>query len=221
MLYWLQDATEAKQPHPSTAWAKLNSKTWTFTYWDREAKEEKELNVPKEFIVIWEWMWVAWFVDVGYWSNEIFSSTNEAIQIRDWQTNKIKFEWAWKDIKDKVKAFGLPLWKHIHYVEPGSEEIKTLKIKGKAWVAWSDLLNETPYAPSKYKISIGWFKDEKNGAIKYKVPVFKLGTELTEEDKELQKKVATVLGDWHSKNKISLDQVVEKPSIDDVDSLPF
>lgn len=51
--------------------------------------------------------------------------------------------------------------------------------------------------------------------------MFKLGTELTEEDKELQKKVATVLGDWHSKNKISLDQVVEKPSIDDVDSLPF
>lgn len=219
-LYWLKPEV-TREPHPSTAWAKLSWKTWKFTYWDREAKEEKELKVPEEFIVVAEWMWVQWFVDVWYWSNEIFSSTDEAIQIRAQDTNKVKFEWAWKDIKDKVKAFWLPLWKHIHFVEPGSEEIKTLKIKGKAWVKWSDFLNDNRFAPWDFRIKIAKMEKEKNWAVTYFVPVFDKGSALSDEDRALQAKVASVIWNWHDNNKIWLDEIADVEEPVDDNELPF
>lgn len=220
-FYGMNTEVKTRAPHPSTAWAKLNWKTWTFVYYDRTDGIEKDLVLPEEFIVVAEGMWVQGFTDQGYWSNEIHSTTDELMQIRSTGENKLKFEGTWKDIKDKVKASGLNLWKHIHFVVPGDETIRTLKIKGKAWLEWSNFLEENKYAPANFRIKITEMKEEKNKAIKYMLPVFAKGSALSEEDKALQAKAGGVIKAWHDENMIKVDEAewVEK-EIDD-NSLPF
>lgn len=218
MTFYGMSEQKARDPHPSTAWGKLNGKTGTFVYYDRTDGIEKDMELPGEFIVVAEWMWVQGFTDQGYWSNEIYSSTDEVMQIRSSSDNKVKFEGTWKDIKDKVKASGLHLWKHIHFIEPGKADIKTIKIKWTAWLTWSNFLDENKFACGNNRIKITGMKEEKNKAIKYFVPQFALGSALTDEDKAQQTKLANVISGWHEHNKISIDELgqEEKPT-----ELPF
>lgn len=221
MLYWQTTNDKPKMNHPSVARAKFSGKEWKFTYWDRDAREEKELPMDKEVIVVGEWMGVQGFVDKGYWSNEVFNTSDEVLQIRASDDNKMKFEGTWKDIKDKVKGFWLSLWKHIHFVYPGDDKIWTIKLKGMAWVQWSNFLEEHKFAPNNYKIKVEWMKDEKKWAIKFKVPVFAIGSELTEEDKAAQIQWATELWEYHEATKIGVGDISTKQDAEDTNELPF
>lgn len=223
MFYWQQtNNPNSELKHPTTIWTKWSWKDGVFRWWDKSQEKEIELKLPEEFIVVCEWMWVEWFINNTIMSNEFFDAKNDIVKVRDMKTKSVLNIWTWNNIKDKVKATWLPLWKHLHVIFPGEEGIKTLKLKGTAWVAWSDFNALNPWAPANYRIKITWSLKGKKGATTFVTPKFELGNALTEEDKELQKKYSWEIQKYYEATKITNEEVVaEENKIDNVENLPF
>lgn len=223
MFYWQQtNNPNSELKHPTTIWTKWSWKDGVFRWWDKSQEKEIELKLPEEFIVVCEWMWVEGFINNTIMSNEFFDAKNDIVKVRDMKTKSVLNIWTWNNIKDKVKATWLPLWKHLHVIFPGEEGIKTLKLKWTAWVAWSDFNALNPWAPANYRIKITWSLKGKKGATTFVTPKFELGNALTEEDKELQKKYSWEIQKYYEATKVSNEEVVaEENKIDNVNDLPF
>lgn len=220
-FYWQSESTGSELRHPTTIWTKWSGKDGVFRWWDREKQAEVELKLPEEFIVVAEGMWVDWYIDWAVSSNEFFSK-NDFVKVRSWSDRRTMYSGRWEDIKDKVKATGLPVWKHLHVIFPGEEGIKTLKIKWTSWVAWSDFNTINPWAPANNRIKITWTIKGKKWATTFVTPKFELGTPLTAEDKELQKKYGTEVLNYYQATKITEEEaVLDKKDIDNAENLPF
>ena len=166
-------------------------------------------------------MWVDWYIDWAVSSNEFFSK-NDIVKVRSWSDRRTMYSGRWEDIKDKVKATGLPVWKHLHVIFPGEEGIKTLKIKWTSWVAWSDFNTINPWAPANNRIKITWSIKGKKWATTFVTPKFELWNPLTAEDKELQKKYGTEVLNYYQATKITEEEAnADKRDIDDANNLPF
>lgn len=223
MFYWQQTNNPSSElKHPTTIWTKWSWKDGVFRWWDKSQEKEIELKLPEEFIVVAEGMWVEGFINNSIMSNEFFDAKNDIVKVRDMKTKNVLNIWTWNNIKDKVKATWLPLWKHLHVIFPGEEWIKTLKLKGTAWVAWSDFNAINNKAPANYRIKITWSLKGKKGATTFVTPKFELGSALTEEDKELQRRYSWEIQKYYEATKITNEEVVaEENKIDNVNDLPF
>lgn len=224
MTFYWQESTNpnAGLHHPTTIWTKWSGKDWVFRWWDRSQEKEIELKLPEEFIVVAEWMGVEWFSDWSVTSNEFFKSKEDIVKVRNWWNNTTLYQWIWDVIKDKVKAAGFPLWKHLHVIFPGEDWIKTLKIKGTAWVAWSDFNTINPWAAANNRIKITWTIKGKKGASTFVTPKFELGAPLSDEDKEIQKNKGKEILDYYEATRITPEQAkAEQKDIDDINNLPF
>lgn len=219
-IYWIKKESDAPK-HPSLSWA--NRKNDKFIYWDRESQTEKELTLPKEFVVVAESWSIKWFLaDKGWvWSPEIYSFTDDAFVVKDniWWTI---IEWMWKDIKDKVKALGLKLIKNLHYFDPEHpEELRTLCIKW-AWLKdWMDTFKDDKRnAPANKRITFKWIWKWKTWAINYTFPQFDIAWDLTTDDKIFQASQAKILIDYKDATTVSASELEEKKVVDD-DIIPF
>lgn len=223
MFYWQQtNNPTAELKHPTTIWTKWSWKDGVFKWRDKTQEKEIELKLPEEFIVVCEGMWVEGFINNTIMSNEFFDAKNDVVKVRDLKTKSVLNIWTWNNIKDKVKATWLPLWKHLHVIFPGEEWIKTLKLKWTAWVAWSDFNTINAWAPANNRIKITWTIKWKKGATTFVTPKFELGSALTEEDKELQRKYSWEIQKYYEATKITNEEVVaEENKIDNVTELPF
>lgn len=219
-IFW-QIASE-KPKHPSTSWA--NWKNWMFVAWNKDKQVEEEITLPKEFIVIAEWWNVKWYLADKWWvwSPEVFSFSEDIITIRDnnWW---ILIEGLWKDIKEKVKSWGLKLSKTVQYIDPKEPEVlKTFCIKWAALKSWMETFSDSNrYAAAEKKISLDKVAEGKTGAVKYTYPVFKVGTALTDEEKNIQCKMWMMLTKYHEETRVSKDDIEEKKVIEDDWDLPF
>lgn len=223
MFYWQQtNNSNSELKHPTTIWTKWSGKDWVFRWRDREKQAEVELKLPEEFIVVAEGMGVDGFIDWAIMSNEFFDSKNDIVKVRDLKNKSVMYSGVWTDIKDKVKAAQLPIWKHLHVIFPGEDGIKTLKIKGTAWVAWSDFNTLNAWAPANNRIKITWSIKGKKGATTFVTPKFELGNPLSEEDKELQKKYGEEIKKYYLATKLGKEEIKDvAKNVDDVDTLPF
>lgn len=225
-IYWQTTTTVHEVVrHPSASWA--NWKNDTFKAWDRDEQVEKEVTLPKEFIVVAEsWSIKGYLADKGWVrSNEIYSFANDILTVRtnDW---KVLFEWLWKDIKEKTKSLGLKLFKNVHYANPEEPEvIKTFAIK---WAGLSSWLNEfkddKKFVPANNRITLKEVANWKTGSVKYTYPVFEWATPLTAEDKAIQtalgaKLIAYKDATTTTKEEFEERKVAESAAWDDV--LPF
>lgn len=222
-FYWQQtNNSNSELRHPTTIWTKWSWKDWIFKWWDRTAEKEIELKLPEEFIVVAEWMGVDWFIDSPIMSNEFFNAKEDIVKVRDMKNKNTMFIWTWTDIKEKVKATWLPLWRHLHIIVPWEEWIKTLKLKGTAWVAWSDFNTINPWCAANNRIKITWTIKGKKGATNFVTPKFELGTALSDADRELQAKYWKEIQDYYLATRVSKDEVKqEENKINDIDNLPF
>lgn len=223
MFYWQQtNNSNSELKHPTTIWTKWSGKDWVFRWRDREKQAEVELKLPEEFIVVAEGMGVDGFIDWAIMSNEFFDSKNDIVKVRDLKNKSVMYSGVWTDIKDKVKAAWLPVWKHLHVIFPGEDWIKTLKLKGTAWVAWSDFNTLNAWAPANNRIKITWSIKGKKGATTFVTPKFELGNPLSDEDKELQRKYGEEIQQYYLATKLGKEEIKDvAKNVDDVDNLPF
>ena len=223
MFYWQQtNNSNSELRHPTTIWTKWSWKDWIFKWWSREEEKEITLKLPEEFIIVAEGMGVDWFIESSIMSNEFYDAKNDIVKVKDMKNKNTLHIGTWNEIKDKVKASWLPLWKHLHVIFPGEEWIKTLKIKWTAWMAWSEFNSNNAWAPANNRIKITWTIKWKKWATTFVTPKFELGTPLTEEDKELQRKYWEEIKKYYEATRIPAEEVVaEENKIDNVADLPF
>lgn len=224
MFYWQTTNTSTSEiKHPTTIWTKWSGKDWVFKWWNRDEEKEITLKLPEEFIVVAEGMWVEGFNDWPIMSNEFFDAKNDIVRVRDLKNKNTMYVGPWAEIKDKVKAAGFPLWKHLHVIFPGEEWIKTLKLKWTAWVSWSDFNTINQWAPANYRIKITWTVKGKKGATTFVTPKFELGTALSDEDKTLQAKYGKEIQDYYMASKVSKEEVKAEETKYDANNadLPF
>ena len=225
MFYWKQNQSSTSElKHPTTMWSKRSWKDWVFRWWDRENQKEVEIKLPEEFIVVAEGMWVDGYIDSPIGSNEFFNAKDDIVKVRDYKSKNAMFIWTWGTIKDKVKATGLPLWKHLHIIDPNAKETKiiTLKIKWTAWVSWSDFNTLNQFAPRNNRIKITGTVKGKKWATTFVTPKFELWAPLSEDDKVLQEGASKQIEDYYLATKVTKEEVKqENKKYDDVDQLPF
>lgn len=222
-FYWQIKTSEAPR-HPSLSWA--NWKNDSFKAWDRDEQVEKEITLPKEFVVIADsWSIKGYLADKGWvWSNEIYSFSDDVFFVRD-NTWTILFEWLWNDIKEKVKAVGLKLTKNIHYIDPKEpNDIRTFCIKW-AWLkAWMDSFsNENRNIPWYKRLKLKEVANWKTWAVKYTYPVFEWASDLTADDRMAQQTLWDVLMNYKEATTMSAKEFEETKAVKESDDieLPF
>ena len=214
--------TSDKPRHPSSSWA--NWKNGAFFAWDRDAQDEKEITLPKEFVVVAESFSIKGYLQDkgGVWSNEIYSFAKDPFTVRS-NNGEILYQWLWKDIKDKVKALGLKITTNIHYIDPKKpEELRTFCVKGAASQEWmNSFSNENRNAEANNTVTLKEVKEGKTWSVKYTYPSFTTVKPLTPEQRTLQQEWGTKLINYTNEVNNSGEEVTEPVNKYDDDNLPF
>lgn len=195
---------------------------WKFYYWDKSLND----NIPVD---LWEFILLKTAYTVSGYSDKyqsgIYSNTveylNEELDVKTYKSDTIAY-WHYKDIKGDLLSAGAKLNK-VLYIYTESHGIVYLKLKWSASWAISEFLKVIDF--NKIKIKVSSVTDEKKWATKYKVPVFWMWSDLTEEDVEIAKaKLALLEGEEVKTDETDtfVDELlneVDKPTETEADSL--
>ena len=175
----------------------LRVKSGSVNYYDKEAKDNVDVEVPLSFVVLDQLATIKGWSDndqSGYWSNEVKRVGEEELTIR---TSKgVKKTGIWKEIKNEPAVSGAKFNSSVYIAVEGDNglELQNISFSGAALNAWIEFVNENSGVTSgKNKVVISGFDDAKKGAVKYQTPHFEIDEisadeleEATELDKELQ-----------------------------------
>ena len=149
-----------------------------FTYWDKEAKENKKLSLPVKFIHYDEFATIKGWHDPsnsGIYSNEVKSTKTEKLVVRTF-SNKILADGLYQDIKPSVNSAGGDY--HVSLYAEMNGEIINISLKGAALGTWSNFSKDHRKFFLGSYINVIGAQDEKKGSVKYSVPVFQVGDKI-------------------------------------------
>lgn len=149
-----------------------------FTYWDKEAKENKKLSLPVKFIHYDEFATIKGWHDSsssGIYSNEVKSTKTEKLVVRTFN-NKILADGLYQDIKPSVNSAGGDY--HVSLYAEMNGEIINISLKGAALGTWSNFSKDHRKFFLGNYINVIGAQDEKKGSVKYSVPVFQVGNKI-------------------------------------------
>lgn len=169
--------------------------------YNKETGENEQIDTA-EFIVVSETFTIkGWLEDEGrVYSNEISDFRNDEITVKCGEKTLVKG--LYSNIKSDIAAFG-----KLHVVVVGLlDDGTTVKMffKGAAFMAFSDAKRAINL--NARKMSITGYTDEKKGAIKYRIPVFEQGGEISGGEAEAATTIASAAlkGD---DDKVSLEDL--------------
>ena len=157
-------------------------------YWDKEKQEKVEVKIPFEFIVLDQLATVRGWCDddsSNFWSNEVRSVGRDELTVRT--AKGVKAKGLWSEIKTNPEIAGARYHTSVylaHQTENGLEIAKLL-LKGSSLKSWIELNSKG----KPQKVVLTEFKDDKKGAVSFKVPVF----ERAEFSNEAEKNEAVAL----------------------------
>jgi len=160
--------------NPVKKWIEFKGDTGVFQYWDKAT--ESNIVLPTErigFIVLDELNTITGFhkaTKSGIYSNEVHNITQEQITVNVFKS-QIHIAGYYKEIKDNIKAIGGKFCKSIYAaLITGAEtiELVNFKFSGASFSGWLD--KKVNVFTEGVKIT--GMKDERNGNIDYKVPIF-------------------------------------------------
>ena len=169
------DAYATTAQSPVKKYLSWSSNEKCFTYWDKEAKENKKLPLPVKFIHYDEMATIKGWHDAsgsGIYSNEIKSTKTEPLSVRAFKGGEIA-SGLYQDIKGKVNASGGDYYVSLYAELNG--EVVNFSFKGAALMTWSNFSKENRKSFLGNYISVATASDEKKGSVKYSVPVFTIG----------------------------------------------
>lgn len=181
------------------------------TWYDKEAEEEKEMQLPMRFTVLDELNTVTGYSEKarsGFWSNEVRNLTTDELIVRT--KDGIVARGTWGKIGDNVKSKGAKFAKSVYIAfkdEEGELVIGNMKIAGAAMTAWIDFQKKFDVAECAVMIT-DKPKKAKKGSTTYFVPKFEglnLATATLKAALELDKVLQKYLGSY----------LTRKPDLDD------
>jgi hypothetical protein len=139
--------TNPNQTRPSNPakifieWAGKSDQGYLFFY-DKEAKEKKQLKFPFPFVLLDEVSVIKGFnepLNCGVYSNEIRDTTKEILHVKSHKPG-VLFKGLYQEIKNDIKAAGAKYNKSIYIAITGKTgtQIGNLCLKGVGFSAWVD-----------------------------------------------------------------------------------
>lgn len=216
-------STQDRPTNPSKFFLKV--KSGAVSYYDKEAGENVDVQVPFEFIMLDQLGTIKGWSDAdnsGYWSNEVKRSGSDELTVK---TSKgVKATGLWKDIKSNPAVAGAKFNASV-YVAHQSENgfvISNIAFSGAALNAWIEFIQANKgVSKGKNKVVLSGFSDAKKGAVSYKVPVFEVAPITAEEVAvaiDLDKDLQIYFGDYmNPKPGEDTDRKNQEVSIEDMD----
>lgn len=212
-------------PNPATRWFEWQGSNGNLRYYDKEKKENIEVEIPFDFILLDRLSTIKGWHDAsesGIYSNEVRDTRSETMLVKAFKMKEPIAEGFYSDIKDRVKAEGgrFVLNCYIAYTDDSGElALASLRLHGAALSAWMDFENDKANRPLIYKkgIRIASVKAGKKGAIKFQTPVF----ELIDLPDEVNDQAATIDRDILQPYLISYLKRAKHEQVDDDDRTDY
>lgn len=168
-----------------------------FTYYDKEAKEDVEVDLKKPFIILDGCTYGSNLISVTgwceatklyHWSNEV-RSIDDQLVVRSFDKQKtIVLQGSYSDIKADVKALGLKYTRCIYLVFSGDPEIYHLSLNGGSFRKWVEAIENFGDKIKDHYVRFSGSEKGKKGTAKYWSPNFEFGDKISEEDSEMADK---------------------------------
>jgi hypothetical protein len=169
--------------NPTSKYMAWKSNDKQFSYYDKEAGENVAVELPTKFVFLQHYHTVKGWHDAsesGIYSNEVYYIGSEPMTVRSYKGGLIA-EGKYKDIKSTITSAGGKYHRSI-YVMLEDGTVANISLKGAAVRQWSDFIDENKNLVDNQWIEVLEAKDEKKGSIKYSVPNFSLGKNLSKKD---------------------------------------
>jgi hypothetical protein len=204
------DAYATTVQSPVKKYLSWSSNEKCFTYWDKEAKENKKLPLPVKFIHYDEMATIKGWHDAsgsGIYSNEVKSTKTEPLTVRAFKGGEIA-SGLYQDIKGKVNSAGGDYYVSL-YAELGGEVVN-FTFKGASLMTWSNFSKENRKQFLGNYINVLTASDEKKGSVKYSVPVFTIGNDISAATSDLSDKNYDNLVDYFKARKANSSSSAEE-----------
>lgn len=215
-------------PHPCKIWLEWVGNKGLLRYFDKEKKENVEVELPFEFVLLDRLATIKGWNDnseSGIYSNEVRDTRSEPFVVKAFKLKEPIAQGFYMDIKDRVKAAGGRFTLNCYIAYPDEEKrvlCGSVQFHGAALSAFMEFENNKEVRPLLYKkgLRIADTKEGKKGSIKFQVPVFELvdiperiDKEATEKDRELQ----AYLKSYFARTKVEQTE----PAVEDTDGAPI
>lgn len=203
--------------NPTSKYLTWKSNDKSFSYYDKAAGENVAVALPIKFVFLQHYHTVKGWHDAsesGIYSNEVYYIGSEPMTVRSFKGGLIA-EGKYKDIKPTITSAGGKYHRSI-YVMLEDGTIANISLKGAAVRQWSDFIDENKNLVDNQWIEVLEAKDEKKGSIKYSVPEFIMGKNLTKTDVQKADDVASDLKVYLDKY-FSKDQEMDVEEADELD----
>ena len=187
--------------NPTSKFLEWKSNNKSFSFFDKDNKQNVEVKLPLTFMVLEEYHKIAGFSDsdqTGIYSNEVLQIGTEEMEVRTFK-GRIIAKGLYKDIKGAVNAAGGSYHKSIYAVTKEGELIN-ISLKGAAVSKWSKLVEKGAWKRLADEfISVESAEDHKKGMVKYSTPNFAFNTSLSDAEYKMVEEKATLLQEYMNK----------------------
>ncbi len=183
-MSWLE-RPETKSSNPATKFLEWKSNDKCFAYYDKEKKENIQVQLPLKFVILEHYHTVKGWNDAsesGIYANEVLFTGSEEMTVKSFKGGEIA-KGIYKEIKAKVNEAGGKYHRSI-YAVTNELEIINISIKGASVRSYSDFIDkESDRVFTTNWIEVSNFKEGKKGSVKYTTPVFKKSTDIKDVSK--------------------------------------
>ena len=213
-----------KNSNPTSKFLEWKSNNKSFSYYDKENKQNVEVKLPLTFLVLEEFHTIKGFSDAdqtGIYSNEILQISAEEFEVRTFK-GRVIAKGTYSDIKGSVNAAGGNYHKSIYAVTKEGDLIN-ISFKGAAVSKWSQFTEKGAWKRLKDEwVTIEDAEDHKKGMVAYSTPNFKFNTSLTDYEFKIVEAKANELESYMD-GYLAKDEAVEEPALveDKIENVPF
>jgi hypothetical protein len=213
------------QANPSTKFLEWKSNDKCFEYYDKEAKEKVQVNLPLKFLALDELHSVKGWSDScqsAIYSNEVKFISKEIMTVKPFKGNEIA-KGLYSDIKEKIKAAGAHYVKSI-YVMLEDGAIGNIQLKGASCQSWGEFTQRNRQRLPDEWVTVKDFTEGKKGAVKYYTPNFSFDKSLSDLEMDQADEAFNILEAYLKAYLVKAEPVIADEAIlepDEVDDLEF
>ena len=195
--------------NPSSRWFRWDGAEGHFSYWDREAKEEVDLENPVSFVLLDTTSTVAGWHErskSGIYSNEVRDTRTEPLVVKA-KAGGVLGCGVYKEIREQIVAHGAHFVTnaYVGYVgEDGALALGVVQFKGAALNAWVEFCSKNRKAVYEKAFKVTGALQGKKGKIVFFTPtlaVQELKQETANEAWALDKQLQDYFKEYFSKPK--------------------
>lgn len=174
-------------PNPSKKWMEWGTKEKGLRYYDSEAGENVKIKAPLKFIYLDERSTIIGFdgeSNSRIYSNDVKNVTTTPFRVSS--KRGLLVSGFLKDIKEKLNSLDASNAARIYCII--NDELVNFTLKRSFRGKWIDFVKAHPKAKPDWAnryIEIVGTEERKAGGVKFNVPIFAFGDELTDGDKEI------------------------------------